>query len=476
MFAGYIFWFIISRLTTTAEVGISSAVISMTTIFINIATMGIPVGVERFLGKSFYEKKLGNTKLFVEASTILVSFGTFACCVAILIFRNTIQSAFKIDSSLMVVAVLLICSTSIYNLFRSVIISSLKTKSLPLIMIISTVAKIVLTIVLVTIGMRSFGIVIGYTFFTILGSCLLIISLLMIFRGSKEKADLKLKKSLKNILEASMVNWIPSLIATLSSQLGTLVVFASNGASQAGVYFIALSIVAAIAAIASVLFTIAFPALSGMHDGRKTFVSRIIKMSAIIAMPFSASAFFYSKDFMQIFGPSYADGSLLLQMMVLATLPGQIATGISTLTYSYGKYMQALSIGIAGNVARIILFFTIVPMYGSNGAALSYLLGTFAGLAMSIYISKKISLHMFWKTIVLIHIVPFGLAFVLSYFHINFIIGTIITLVSTYLVLLRLRIITKSDVQDSVGVLPSNIANPTLMLLNKIGKKIDSSY
>ncbi|HYL67317.1 MAG TPA: oligosaccharide flippase family protein [Nitrosopumilaceae archaeon] len=476
MFSGYVFWFIISKFATAATVGTSSAVISMVTIFINIATIGIPIGVERFLGKSFSEKKLGNARLFVEASTVLVSFGTLACCIAILIFRNLIQNVFKIDPSLMVVAILLICSSCIYNLFRSVIISSLKTKSLPLIMIISTGAKIVLSIVLVLMGMGAFGITLGYALFSILGSILFIIVVIMIFKGSKNNADLKLKQSFKNILEASMTNWIPALIATLGSQLGTIVVFASNGASQAGVYFISYSIVTAIAAVASVLFTIAFPALSAMDDGRKTFVWRIIKMSAIISIPFSASAFFYSKEIMQLFGQSYADGSLLLQIMVLATLPGQIASGVSTLTYSYGKYRQALSIGITGNVARIILFFILVPMYGSSGAALSYTLSTITSLIMSMYISRKIGLHIFWKIIVLTHIVPFVLAFVLSYFQVNFIIGTFITLVSSYLLLLRLHIITRSDIQDSVGVLPGSIANSTLNLLNKIGKKLDSSY
>src|SRR4029077_20349344 len=118
-----------------------------------------------------------------------------------------------------------------------------------------------------------------------------------------------------------------------------------------------------------------------------TFVWRIIKMSSIIAIPFSASAFFYSKEIMQLFGPSYADGSFLLQIMVLATLPGQIASGVNTLTYSYGKYRQALSIGTTGYIARIILFFIMVPMYGSNGAALSYTLGGIVMLIVSIYIS-----------------------------------------------------------------------------------------
>src|SRR5205807_5524617 len=122
MFSGYVFWLIISKFTTAATVGTSSTVISMALIFVNVATIGIPLGVERSLGKSFAEKRLGDAKVVVEASMILVSFGTLAYCVGILILRDLIGTSFKIHHSLMVVTVLIVCSPSIYNLCRSLII------------------------------------------------------------------------------------------------------------------------------------------------------------------------------------------------------------------------------------------------------------------------------------------------------------------------------------------------------------------
>jgi O-antigen/teichoic acid export membrane protein len=266
------------------------------------------------------------------------------------------------------------------------------------------------------------------------------------------------------------------MIATAGAQLGTIVVFASNGAGAAGVYFIAYSIVAAIAAVASVLFTIAFPVLSGMDDGRKSFVWRITKMSAIIAIPFSASAFFYAKEILQLFGTGYDQGSLLLQIMILAILPGQIASGVSTLSYSYGKYRQVLAINITGNVVRILLFFILTPIFGTTGAAVSYTLSTIASLVVSISISTSIGLRIIWRTLVLTFAVPFGLAFLQSYFEIHLIIAAVVTILISFLIFMRMLIITKMDLQDSVGVLPIAVARPTLNVLNKIAKKLDPSY
>jgi O-antigen/teichoic acid export membrane protein len=74
---------------------------------------------------------------------------------------------------------------------------------------------------------------------------------------------------LKSLLIVSMTLWIPSVIAIIGYQLGTIVVFGSRGAYQAGLYFVALSIVTGISLVMTVLSTIALPAISAISDGRK---------------------------------------------------------------------------------------------------------------------------------------------------------------------------------------------------------------
>ncbi len=475
LFSGYVFWLIIAKFASSGVIGTSSAVISLSTIVMTVATMGIPLGVERFLGKSFSSKH-SEAKHFVEASTILVSIGIVLCSIVMLIFRDSIQSNFKIDLSLLVLAILLMCSSSIFTLFRSVLIASLKTKTLPLILIISAGTKMGVTILLVLIGMGTVGIIFGFILNSILGSILLGFVIGMIFKGSERQEDLKFKETFKNILSSSMANWIPLLIATMGSQLGTVLIFASRGASQTGVYFIALSIVTGLSAVATVLFTVAFPALSNMTDGRKRFVGKITNLSNIFAIPFTASAFFYSKEIMQLFGPNYDSGSFILQIMLLSILPGQIASGINTLTYSYGKYRQVLVMGISGNGARVLFLSIMVPIYGGIGGAISFTLGTVVLLIVAIIISRKINFIPRWDKSLVIFTIPFGIGFVLSHFGANLILGSIVTIIGSYLLFLRIHFITRSDLRDSIGSLPSSIANPTLNILNKIAKKLDKSY
>jgi O-antigen/teichoic acid export membrane protein len=53
MIFGHAFWFILSRIISPEIVGISSSLISVTTIFSTIAAVGVPLGAQRFLGKIF---------------------------------------------------------------------------------------------------------------------------------------------------------------------------------------------------------------------------------------------------------------------------------------------------------------------------------------------------------------------------------------------------------------------------------------
>ena len=475
MILGYAFWFVISRFSTPQVVGTSSAIISFATILVNVATIGIPLGIERYLGRSFSEKRTADAKNYVTASTILVSIGLVSTSTVILILRDEMQNIFKVDSNLMLLAIIVLCSTSFYNLFRSVLISAIRTKSLPIVGSISAASRISIGLILILVGWGATGVTVAYGIAAILGAVLFVRTAMMNFRGANG-SQFSFRTISKDIWSASAANWIPALIAAIASQLGTIVVFASNGPDQAGVYFIVYSIVTAISALASVLFTIAFPALSSMDDGRKVFVWRIIKMSGIIALPLSACVFFYSRQILQLFGTSYDQGSLVMQIMLLAILPGQLASGVSTLSYSYGKYRQVLIINLTGNVIRIALFVILTPMMGTSGAAMSYTLGAVGMLVVSVFVSSSIGFKIFWKTSLLTFAVPFSIAFIQSYLGLYYVAGITFTLVVSYLAFIKLRIITQRDMEDSLGVLPGSVSRSTLNVLNKIGRKLDRSY
>ena len=471
LISGYIFWIIMSKITTSENIGISSTLLSLAGIVTVVASIGIPTGVQRFLGKNFSDKKLDEAKTLVSVALLLVCMGIAVCSIVILVAQNWIHVIFDFDLELILIAILFIGSSVLTMLFRSVVIASLKTKSLPIIIISSSIVKLVLAAVLLLIGTGTVGLTIGFTSNFVLSSILLGIFVMRTIFKSSHTSNLVARfiAISKSILVSSIVYWIPFLITTIGSQLGTIVVFGSQGANQAGVYFLTLTIVTGITSVMNSLFTIALPTLSGLRDYRKRFAWRAIRFSAIILLPFSCSLIFYSEEIMELFGQNYANGSSSLEILLLSMLPMTVLTGINTLVYSYGNYRDVLIIGLAVSIPRTLLYFVLVPIYGGAGAATGYTVGSIIGCLVSLYISRRIGMQILWKELGIIFIVPTTLAFALAHYQINFILGIIATTALSYVILLKIHIVTSSDVQDLLEILPESFSNRLSKLVNKLG-------
>lgn len=448
----------------------------MSIIFSTIATIGIPIGVSRFLAKSFYEKRIEDVKIFVKKSLILISLGIISSSVVLFIINKWIYVT--LDQTLIIFAMILVGSHAINRLLNSIVVASLKTKIIPKIMAVGSSVKIILVVSLVLMHIGSVGILIGYASFEILTSVLLGFVVTRMMRDKNSSiSNVSVNHSFKTILDASLPSWVPKLITLLSgANLGTIIVFGSSGSAEAASYFLSFTISLAVFSIVLPLFTVAYPALSAMDDGRKRLTWRIIKISMIISIPLSSSVFFYSDDVIGLLGSHYADSSLLLRLFLIAIFPNSISLMIGQLVYAYGNYRQVLYIGLASSITTTLLYLVLVPILGSTGAAMSYLVGSIGGFTMSTIISKKIGMKLHWNVLCLISIVSIVTAFFYSYFQLNFVIGIIITLLTSYIMFLKFRIISKSDVDDTLNVLPREIARPIATLVHKVGKLLNSDY
>jgi O-antigen/teichoic acid export membrane protein len=474
MVYGYAFWYILSKITTPDVIGISSSLISLAIIFVSLASLGVPVGSQRFLGKMFLERKFEDVKLFVMTSLLITTIGIITCCGLLLMSRGWLFGTYPYN--LVVVTVILIASSTISILFRYVIIASLETKKLLIISVFSSGVKLFLTIILVFITDDNLGVIIGFTVAPMLAAILLAINVKSLIKVSRVRSSFKFIETFKILIRASAVTWIPSLIDTIGGQIGTITVLAIQGSSQAGFYFIAFQISIGISAVIWALESVTYPVLSAMNGGRNLFLWRVIKIGLIIVLPLTLSALFYSKDIMQIFGYDYAEGSVPLQLLLLSVLPTTIAAGMAILMYSYGRYREVLIIGLATSVPRILLYFIFIPWYSGTGAALSFTIGSIIGLIVSIIITKTFGKIIFWKDLALIFFVPILPAFLLSNLNIHFIPSILISVILSYILLLKLQIVNKNDVQDSFAVLPSNISSPLTGIVNKIGSKLNKNY
>ena len=474
MIFGYAFWYILSRITTPDVIGVSSSLISLAVIFISVASIGIPIGSQRFLGKMFLERKFEDISVFVRTSLVITTIGIFSCCAMILVAKDWLFDTYPFN--LFAITFILISSSTISVLFRYVIIASLETRKLLVISIISSGVKLVLTIILVFTTADELAVMIGFTITPILTAILFAFNVKSLIKKVQIKSSFKFLETFKMLLRASVAAWIPSLIDTIGGQIGTVTVLAIQGSSQAGFYFIAFQISIGISAVIWALESVTYPVLSSMSAGRNLFLWRVIKIGLLIVLPLSSSAIFYSTDIMQIFGYEYAEGSLPLQLLLVSILPIAVSAGISILMYSYGSYREVLIIGLATSVPRIILYFIFIPWYSITGAAMGFTIGSIIGFIVSIIISKRLGKIIFWKELGIILFIPTLFGFLSSNLNIHFIPSILLAVILSYILLLKLRIVNKNDVTDSFSVLPSNLGTPLSGLVNKIGSKLNKNY
>lgn len=464
MISGFAFWLIMSKIISPEIIGISSTIVSFSAILAVIAGFGVPEGIQRFLGRSFSEENLSQAKRYVNVSIVLVSIGISACTIVILAFKEWMYQYLHIDSNLLIILIALFGSYTLFVLLQYVVISTLKTKVLPTVNIVSSVIRVMLAVILLLAGWGALGVTIGYTLGFAVSSILLGIFLNLRLRSTKKSPVDSFNQTVRNIFSSSIANWIPSLVIAIGSQLGTVIVFGFQGSQQAGIYFIALTVVVGITGVAYVLFNIALPVLSSMQDGRKRFAWRVIRLTLVVAIPFSTSLFFYSKEVIQLIGQNYVAASFPMQILLSSMLPAAVADGISVLVYAYGHYRQVLTIGLATNVPRTILYFLLIQLYGNPGAALSYTIGAVAGFAISIIVAKRIDFQIFWKDLGLILVIPTGIGFVMSYLGLNYIVGIIITVALSNILFLKLQILTNSDIIDMSGMLPDTASKAVLRI------------
>lgn len=470
--SGYAFWLIISKIASSEIIGISSTVVSFSAILAVITAFGIPNGIQRFLGRSFSEENISQAKRYVNVSIVLVSSGVLASTIVIFAFKEWMYQYLHIDSNLLAILIALSGSSALFLLFRSIVISTLKTKVLLILIIVSSIVRIISAILLLLLGWGAAGITIGYAMGFVVSLILLGIFLNLKLTPPKKSSVDSINQTVKNIFLSSTANWIPALVMAIGYQLGTVVIFGIQGSQQAGIYFIALTIATGITLMAFTLFSITLPVLSSMQDGRKRFAWRMIRLTLVIAVPFSISLIFYSKEILQLIGQDYVAASFPMQILLSSLLPAAVAYGIGILVYAYGHYKWVLTIGLATNVPRTILYFLLVQMYGNTGAALGFTIGDIIGFAISIIVAKRMNFQIFWKDLGLIMIIPLGIGFIMDYLGLYYVIGIVATLSLSYILFLKLQVLTNSDIADIAEILPPNASKVVLRVSNIIERAL----
>jgi O-antigen/teichoic acid export membrane protein len=433
--------------------------------FSSIASLGIPSAVQRFLGKSFAEQNTKELRSYVIVSFLVVSLGILGVSSIIFLTQHALAALVQLDSLLVLFSIVMVCSSTLVVLLRSVLISILKTKTLLIVMILSSVLKFLIAVSLIYSGTGAIGLMIGFTSQHVISSVALGLVILVTTKFVPISIS-EIREKTGRLFSAGLANWIPLFVSTISSQLGTVVVFGLQGAGQAGTYFIAFSVLSAVTGVMYSLFSVTYPVLSGMNDGRKRLTLKIIKLSLVLSLPLGSSLIFYSDQVMVLLGNEYASAALPLSTLLLSLVPVAIATGVGNLVYAYGSYRQVLGIGLATNLPRAILYFPLVDMAGGSGAAVAFTIGSVIGLVVSMIVSRRIGLRLQGKMYAAMFALPIASGFGLSYLDVPYFVGVPLTVLVSYLGLFKMRIMNEADIRELEDVLPRRVSDNAMRMFS----------
>ena len=436
---GFVYWFAISRIGGAQLLGLTSATVGLASMISSILSLGIPTGLMRFLGiergrREGLARYLWSSAIFLSTIYLLTSLALLTLSMLGVSVANFSPPMFRAAS------ILVALSSS--SAFTTYLISTLRTRTLFLSVLIGNLLKLSIGIEAVYLGLGWFGAVLGYA---LIGAVNLCVGLYIAMKTLGVRVILD-SKAILRVLTAGLTVWIPSIIAIVGQWLSVLFVFGVRGATETGYYYLAFTITGLTVGIATSMITLLIPILSGMERGRGYVSYTIMKLGLAIVSPAIFALLTYPYIPLKLLGSEYVAASTILRILLLSCFGTIVLSTLSNYMYSLALYRYVMFVGLLQTITRLLLYTALVRDYGSLGVAVAYGVGAYVGLGYAITIARRLSIGIDYRKIVVIAMLP-GLPSILAYtLNLYWLLGLLI-IASTYLIYMKLRLITRRDLQ-----------------------------
>ena len=354
---GWIYWLIISKLTTASEIGIAITVYSLVILVTSITHLGIEYPL---LKKSVIPgSKILGTSLTIELVLILGSIPI------VFIAINTVYDE-SISQFTWILITLLILIT-IENVLRFALLGISNSRIVLIIDLIAQGIKLPVGFLLVYLSFGALGMLLAYLLEGIFIVCA---SLYFVKKSfSFQLGDSKFfKETIKDALINTPAKLSKMIIVTLSI---VLLSFMNVSSSEIGIFYIALMITVVATSFASSMAYMVIPTSSKLM---KDFSSSSLRISLSLTAPIVVALLVVPKSILSLIGPEYENAELLLFVLSLSIIPASITLNLVSMLNILGRSKMLVFNGLVQIVAFFVSFLILVPTYGTLGMAVSILI------------------------------------------------------------------------------------------------------
>lgn len=371
-FVNWIYWLLISKITSASDVGQATSVYSFTVLTSAITLLGLEYSLVK---KSSSERShiLGTALLIVS----LTSIGSIP--LLFFFFNNLYHGALH---ELLWIAFGLVIFSSQRYILRYALLGILDARTVLVVNSAGAALQLAVGYGLVSIGYGATGILVSF-----LISLLFITSLSYIV--ARRSFDLRVggMKYCKEILKDALTNMPTPMAKTVIYSL-SVVLLASFGISETdiGVFYIALMLSIIAGGFAG---NIAFMAIPASSASRNDLSTDSIRIGLSLTSPLIVVLLVAPKSILGLISPEYMSADLVLTVLSAGIFPSIIVVNTISKFNNLGNPKKIITIGSIHVTAFLISFLLLVPEYGILGAAFSILIASVASASPSIIWSER---------------------------------------------------------------------------------------
>ncbi|MDP7974678.1 MAG: oligosaccharide flippase family protein [TACK group archaeon] len=370
---GFLFWFFVTKLVPTSEVGEISSLYLFSSLVSVVLTLAIPMVAQRYV--PYYSSRGEEGKSVYVARFTLISGSLVSGAVLALSFLFSAQlSQFFLKSSSYSVLIKFYSGTVFLALLSSFASSLLMARQRFGTYAVTQVAYNALYYLLGLFALwklgNLYGLVFAWTAANLI-ACLIYLSLsLPMTRGKAEPA------SVKEMLSYGGPLYAANLISYGAGLIDRYVVLGLGTLSMLGIYNIAISSSGAVSGFMGAALGVTYPFLSGLYGksgGRpvRSVVKKANKLLTVAYVPMALGSSALAWPVLSLFGKGeYAQGALPLATVLVfsaATLSGGI---FANALLAKGKSHAVMLASLASLVTNLAVSALMLKLIGMEGAAL----------------------------------------------------------------------------------------------------------
>jgi O-antigen/teichoic acid export membrane protein len=363
--AGWLFWIIVGKFSSTSDIGISTYLITIASFVSGILLLGFEFSLLKKVGSMQIDKS-SLRENWVRSSTfgLILTFEVFVNILCIPLLILIIQTP-STDPAVPYIVSLLLLTTSIGNMSRYGLIGFMQTKTVFFVDTASILLRIVVALLLMSNRSGEYAILIAtLAQTTMLAVCFGTIFLL------KHGISLGNKRLLVAILREGISNFPGKISKLMIAPLSVILLgIVGMGTSDIGIFFISLIITIVAASFATSLAMVSLSTSSGGVDTADTS----LRLGIALTIPLIIILALFPEYVLGLIGSSYVPGSLNLIILSIAIFPSVIVLNVISRLNSLRDNRNLVFIGLIEISIFLISFFWLTPSLDTLGASIAIL-------------------------------------------------------------------------------------------------------